>query len=122
MSRGPADGGSTETPAAKPAAPAPRATPRSPSSDGDSTSANGATHSEPARADAHTQGSQGRTSDAPAVAVETLPIRDYDELSASHVVERLEGLAPADLVAVREYEQQHRGRRTILGKIEQLTS
>jgi hypothetical protein len=122
VSRGPAAGGSTETPAAKPAAPAPRATPRRPSADGDSTSTNGATHSDVAGTDAHTQGAHGRTSDAPAVAVETLPIHDYDELSASQVVERLEGLAPADLVAVRAYEQQHRGRRTILGKIEQLTS
>ncbi len=122
VNRGPGSGGSTEGPAAKPAAPAPRATPRSPSPDADSTSTNGATHSELADTHAHTQGPRGRTSSAPTIAVETLPIRDYDELSASQVVERLEGLAPADLLAVRAYEEQHRGRRTILGKIEQLTS
>jgi hypothetical protein len=122
VSRGPASDESTETPGGKPAAPAPHASPRSPSPDRDSTSANGATHSELADSYAHTPEARRQTSDAPAVAVETLPIRDYDELSASQVVERLEGLAPADLVAVREYEAQHRGRRTILGKIEQLTS
>jgi hypothetical protein len=50
-----------------------------------------------------------------------LPIPDYDELSASQVVERLEGLDPDSLEAVRRYETGHRGRNTILGKIAQLT-
>jgi hypothetical protein len=49
-----------------------------------------------------------------------LPIPGYDALSASQVVERLVGLAPAELTAVHEYEAAHRQRRTILGKIEQL--
>jgi hypothetical protein len=53
--------------------------------------------------------------------VAALPIPDYDELSASQVVERLEGLPPPELAAVRAYEQAHRGRRTILFKIDQLT-
>jgi hypothetical protein len=52
----------------------------------------------------------------------TLGIRDYDELSASQVVERLEGLQPSELDAVRDYEEAHRARRTILFKIEQLNS
>jgi len=56
----------------------------------------------------------------PTVAVESLPIPDYDELSASQVVERLEGLTPEELAAVRRYESAHRGRNTILGKIAQL--
>jgi hypothetical protein len=51
----------------------------------------------------------------------TLGIPDYDELSASQVVERLDGLQAAELDAVRTYEEAHRGRRTILFKIEQLT-
>jgi hypothetical protein len=51
-----------------------------------------------------------------------LPITDYDELSASQVVERLEGLPTDDLAAVRAYEEAHRGRRTILFKIDQLVS
>jgi len=49
-----------------------------------------------------------------------LAITDYDELSASQVVDRLEGLSPSDLVAIRDYEQATRARATILGKIEQL--
>jgi hypothetical protein len=49
-----------------------------------------------------------------------LPIEGYNELSASQVVERLTGLSPDDLRAVREYETAGRGRKTILGKIEQL--
>jgi len=52
--------------------------------------------------------------------VESLPIPDYDELSASQVIERLEGLDAASLEAIRAYESQHRGRNTILGKIAQL--
>ena len=52
---------------------------------------------------------------------ETLPIPDYDELSASQVVERLEGLDRESLDAIRRYETAHRGRNTILGKIAQLS-
>jgi len=52
----------------------------------------------------------------------SLAIPDYDELSASQVVERLEGLGADELAAVRAYEEAHRGRRTILFKIDQLTS
>ncbi len=52
----------------------------------------------------------------------SLAIPDYDELAASQVVERLEGLPAAELAAVRAYEEAHRGRRTILFKIDQLTS
>ena len=54
-------------------------------------------------------------------AVEDLPIPDYDELSASQVIERLEGLDASSLDAIRSYEASHRGRNTILGKIAQLT-
>ena len=52
---------------------------------------------------------------------EALPIPDYDELSASQVVERLEGLDHDSLEAIRRYETDHRGRNTILGKIAQLS-
>ena len=52
---------------------------------------------------------------------EALPIPDYDELSASQVVERLEGLDHDSLDAIRRYETDHRGRNTILGKIAQLS-
>ena len=54
-------------------------------------------------------------------AAEALPIPDYDELSASQVVERLDGLDGESLDAIRRYETDHRGRNTILGKIAQLS-
>ena len=50
----------------------------------------------------------------------SLGITDYDALSASQVVPRLEGLAAAELDAVRRYEAANRGRKTILSKITQL--
>ena len=49
-----------------------------------------------------------------------LAITDYDSLSASQVVPRLEGLSDAELASVRDYEAAHRGRKTILSKIAQL--
>lgn len=52
--------------------------------------------------------------------VEDLAIPDYDSLSASQVVTRLPGLAPAELESVRAYETAHRGRKTILNKVAQL--
>jgi hypothetical protein len=58
----------------------------------------------------------------PATPAPELAIPEYDQLSASQVVERLEGLSAGELDAVREYELAHRGRNTILGKITQLTS
>ena len=88
----------------------------------------------PARA-ASTNGSAGsqpaasrKPSAAPAPAarastppVASLVIPEYDELSASQVVERLDGLATEELDAVREYETAHLARNTILGKIDQLS-
>ena len=62
------------------------------------------------------------TTTTAAPAATTLVIPDYDELSASQVVERLDGLPASELDAVRAYEEAHRARRTILYKIEQLTS
>jgi len=50
----------------------------------------------------------------------TLAITDYDSLSASQVVPRLDGLSGDELAAVRDYEAAHRGRKTILSKIAQL--
>jgi hypothetical protein len=57
-----------------------------------------------------------------AVAEPALAIPEYDQLSASQVVERLDGLTPSELDEVRAYELAHRGRSTILGKIVQLTA
>lgn len=49
-----------------------------------------------------------------------LAIPDYDSLSASQVVPRLSSLTESELAAVRIYETEHRGRKTILSKIAQL--
>lgn len=49
-----------------------------------------------------------------------LAITGYDTLSASQVVQRLAGLSADELEAVRVYEEQTRGRRTILSKVGQL--
>jgi hypothetical protein len=61
-------------------------------------------------------------SNGASTAGDSLPIPGYDALSASQVVERLAGLTPAELDAVRTYEGSHRNRRTILGKIDQISA
>ena len=48
---------------------------------------------------------------------EDLAIPSYDSLAASQVVPRLDGLSAIELEAVRRYEEAHRARRTVLGKI-----
>jgi hypothetical protein len=81
--------------------------------------------SEPAAAPSPSAASEPAGESTPASAAPkaaTLGIPDYDELSASQVVERLDGLQAGELDAVRAYEEAHRSRRTILYKIEQLTS
>ncbi len=81
---------------------------------------NGATADHPP-----TNAANGKAAEAPAPPVHVAPslaIPEYDQLSASQVVERLDGLTPDELDAVRAYEVAHRGRATILGKITQLTS
>lgn len=52
----------------------------------------------------------------------SLAIPDYDSLSASQVLPRLSGLSPDELEAVRAYEAEHRGRKTILNRAGQLQS
>ncbi|HET6792993.1 MAG TPA: hypothetical protein VFH45_01040 [Acidimicrobiales bacterium] len=51
-----------------------------------------------------------------------LAIPGYDALSAMQVVQRLNGLDPDELEAVRAYESSHRGRKTILSRADQLLS
>lgn len=55
---------------------------------------------------------------APAAVDAAIP--DYDTLSASQVVRRLDGLGSADLEAVYRHEAASRGRRTILHRAQQL--
>ncbi len=47
-------------------------------------------------------------------------LADYDTLSASQVVRRLESLGPDELRAVQRYEAATRNRRTILNRASQL--
>jgi hypothetical protein len=49
-----------------------------------------------------------------------LAIPGFDTLSASQVVQRLDGLTADELAAVRAHESGRRGRRTILNRVEQL--
>jgi len=53
-------------------------------------------------------------------AADSLAIPGFDSLSASQVVQRLDGLTRPELVAVRTYEAGNRGRRTILNRVDQL--
>jgi polyhydroxyalkanoate synthesis regulator phasin len=48
----------------------------------------------------------------------TFPILGYDDLTAGQVATRLEGLKPADLRRVRDYERRHANRKTVLDSIE----
>ena len=52
----------------------------------------------------------------------SLGIPDYDNLSASQVVPRLDGLTATELEAVGHYERRHRHRKTILNRVAQLQS
>ncbi len=67
-------------------------------------------------------GPASRAGDEAAAPPANLAIPGYDALAASQVVQRLAGLSEEELEAVREYEEATRGRRTILGRIEQLSS
>jgi hypothetical protein len=75
-----------------------------------------------APAERHTAPAQRTTagSDNGALASGALGIPGYDSLSASQVVQRLGGLAQAELEAIRDHELAHRHRRTILNRVEQL--
>ena len=69
---------------------------------------------------APTSSVSGNGQAAASPAVDELAITDYDSLSASQVVTRLEGLTVDELESVRAYEATHRGRKTILNKVAQL--
>lgn len=58
----------------------------------------------------------------PAGGADGLPIPGYDQLSASQIVERLDGLSKAALDRIKLYELAHRARRTILATIDTLTA
>jgi polyhydroxyalkanoate synthesis regulator phasin len=52
-----------------------------------------------------------------------LPILGYDDLTAAQVQGRLDGLSPAELRKVRDYERRHANRKSVLAAIDKsLTS
>jgi polyhydroxyalkanoate synthesis regulator phasin len=54
---------------------------------------------------------------------QSFPILGYDELTAAQVQGRLDGLSPAELRRVRDYERRNANRKSVLASIDkQLTS
>jgi polyhydroxyalkanoate synthesis regulator phasin len=49
---------------------------------------------------------------------QAFPILGYDELTATQVQGRLDGLAPAELRRVRDYERRHANRKSVLAAID----
>jgi hypothetical protein len=62
-------------------------------------------------------GGRGDPIDTPAEGGGSQPIPGYDDLSAAQVQERLDGLTPAELRKLRDYEARHGNRKTVLDKI-----
>lgn len=58
--------------------------------------------------------------DRPGPSSTGLPLEGYESLAASQVVDRLPTLSDDELDRIDAFETAHRGRRTVLGKIEQL--
>jgi hypothetical protein len=46
------------------------------------------------------------------------PITGYDDLTAAEVVAELDGMSPADLRKVRQYERANANRKTVLGAVD----
>jgi hypothetical protein len=92
--------------------------PSAPSTNG--SSSNGAAPKPAPRIDVDVVESPAAPTSGPEAA--TLAITDYDSLSASQVLPRLNGLSADELEAVRAYEAAHRGRKTILNRAAQLQS
>jgi len=101
------------------AAPEREQAPGAPVPDAESTSAEATAPSAGPSADDVPSWLEGRT-EADEAEVAALAIPDYDNLSASQVVPRLDGLTPDELEAVRRYERKHRHRKTILNRVSQL--
>jgi hypothetical protein len=48
----------------------------------------------------------------------SFPITGYDDLTAAKVADRLDGLTPAELRAVRDHERRNANRKSVLAAIE----
>ena len=93
-------------------APAPAPTPAAP--------AEAAAPPRPAKRPAPKKKATPAATTRPAPASSSLGIPDYDSLSASQVVKRLQGMPEGELDAVKAYEAATRARKTILNRITQL--
>jgi hypothetical protein len=71
-------------------------------------------------ADPKVPGTDRPAPDRAAAEIVERALADYDTLSASQVVRRLESLGPEELQAVQRYEASTRNRRTILNRAGQL--
>ena len=69
----------------------------------------------PSTTERHTAADAGERPRSP-----DLAIPGYEDLAASHIVARLDRLSPAELAEIRTFEVANRGRRTVVGKIDQL--
>ncbi len=69
--------------------------------------------------DIRTQPVEGDAQSPAAPPTPALPIDDYDSRTAVQIVALLDGLAPDELRAIRAHEAAHRGRRTVLARIDQ---
>ncbi len=98
-------------------APSDKDTPASPRADSDTRGARGpfpgAVSEETAR---RANRQQGKSAEAEGAA--DLPIEDYHHLTVKEVVQKLGDLSPDQLRRVKEYEQSHRNRKTLLGQLE----
>ena len=48
----------------------------------------------------------------------SLPVKNYDDMTASQVTKQLSGLRPAELRRVRDYEARHANRKSVLDAID----
>lgn len=53
---------------------------------------------------------------------ESFPVLGYDELTAAQVQGRLDGLSPAELRKLRDYERRHANRKSVLAAIDKQLS
>ena len=102
------------------APPRPRPRPAAPARSGAGPRTSGTHTPAPAPPPAAPSGVPAEEGTAEATSGVDRAIPDYDILSASQVVRRLDGLGPAELRAVLVHERETRGRRTILHRVAQL--
>jgi hypothetical protein len=59
------------------------------------------------------EGTEGREENS-------LPIEDYDQLSVEEVSRRMEGLSSGEIETLKDYEEQHKKRQTLLERLDRV--